>query len=222
MNANNSMPTRIFALVLGLVINAFGNGLTIATNMGSAPVTASAVNLAHFLHLSVGLMIFAIGAITAVINQILIRQWDGWRFFGELVFVSSFGYFVNFSASLFSRLGIPKLLIIARIFLCLLGIVIFCTAISFYQRANLVMHPNDDTTNILRFLYFKGHVEIAQLVSFVVPILIIITTTILTHHIYAFNIGTLFCILFNGALIGWADRHVWHGLSHNFRVKKTA
>ena len=31
------MGIRVVALLLGLVINAFGNGLTVATNMGAAP-----------------------------------------------------------------------------------------------------------------------------------------------------------------------------------------
>ena len=82
----------------------------------------------------------------------------------------------------------------------------FCCAISIYQRANLVMHPNDDTTNILRFLYLHNHVAVAQLV-------IMVVTFLISGHLYAINIGTLFALLANGPLIGFFDRHVWHGLT---------
>lgn len=96
----------------------------------------------------------------------------------------------------------------------------FCCAISIYQRANLVMHPNDDTTNILRFLYLHNHVAVAQLVNFIPPIVIMVVTFLISGHLYAINIGTLFALLANGPLIGFFDRHVWHGLTHNFRVKR--
>lgn len=81
------------------------------------------------------------------------------------------------------------------------------------------MHPNDDTTNIQRFLYFKGRVGKAQLVNFLVPIVVLVITTIISHHLYSVNVGTVLCVLFNGPLIGFADRHFWRGLHHNFRVK---
>lgn len=76
VNDNNTMPTRIFALLFGLVVNALGNGLTVSTNMGAAPWTAAEVNLASLFHVSVGLMMFIVGVLVAVANQLLIRQWD--------------------------------------------------------------------------------------------------------------------------------------------------
>lgn len=215
MNANNSMTTRVFALLLGLVVNAFGNGLTVATNMGAAPWTAAEVNLAYLTHLSVGMVMFIVGVLIAVANQLLIRQWDKWRFFGEVAFIAGFSYFIDVFIAFFSWVGIPHWPLLVRIVLCFTGVVIFCAAISLYQRANLIMHPNDDTTNILRFIYFKGRVVVAQLV----PLVAIIVTVVFTHHVYSVNIRTVFCLLCNGPLIGIADRHLWHGLHHNFRVK---
>lgn len=219
MNKNNTMTTRIMALLLGLVINALGNGITVATNMGAAPWTASEVNLAAMTHMSVGMMMFIVGVLVAIANQILIRQWDKWRFFGEVAFIAGFSYFINIFIAFFNWLGLPHWPIYLRLPICFLGVVIFCAAISLYQRANLIMHPNDDTTNILRFLYFKRRVGVAQLVNFLVPITIIVVTFLITHRILSVNIGTLFCIFCNGPLIGMADRHLWPGLYHNFRVK---
>lgn len=221
MNANNTMGTRVFALLSGLVVNAFGNGLTVATNMGAAPWTASEVNLAALMGTSVGMVMFIVGVLVAVTNQLLIRQWDKWRFWGEVAFIAGFSYFIDVFIAFFDWLKIPQWPMIIRILLCFLGIVIFCAAISLYQRANLIMHPNDDTTNILRFIYFKGRVTTAQLVNFLVPIVIILITWLISHQIYSVNIGTLLCIFCNGPLIGFFDHHLWLGLHHNFRVKIT-
>lgn len=213
------MSIRVLALVIGLVMNALGNGLTVTTNVGTSPWTASEVNIAKLLGTSVGWPMFAVGVLVAIANQVLIKQWDRWRFFGEIGFIACFSYFVNVFVALFTWLGIPCLPFLVRAVLCFLGVTTFCCAISIYQRANLIMHPNDDTTNILRFLYCHNRVVVAQLVNFIPPLVIMAVTFIISRHLYAINIGTLFALLANGPLIGYFDRHIWHGLTHNFRVK---
>lgn len=200
-------------------MNALGNGLTVATNVGTSPWTASEVNIAQLVGTSVGLPMFCVGVLVAIVNQLLIRQWDPLRFFGEIGFIACFSYFVNVFVAFFTWLGVPHLPFLLRAVLCFLGVATFCCAISIYQRANLIMHPNDDTTNILRFLYCHNRVVVTQLVNFIPPIVIMVVTFLISGHLYAINIGTLFALLANGPLIGFFDRHVWHGLTHNFRVK---
>lgn len=213
------MTQRWIALFLGLVVNAFGNGLSVASNMGTSPWTASEVNLSHWLGTSVGLAIFVVSCLAAIANQLLLRHWDFPRLLGEVGFVLFFSYFVDIFSTTFTRMGIMRLSAVVRLLLAITGIVIFCAAISMYQRANLVMHPNDDTTNILRFLYCHDNVIVAQLLTFTPPVIIILVCWVNTHQLYAVNWGTLFTLLFNGTLIGLADRLVWPGLHHNFRAK---
>lgn len=216
---NNPMSIRVLALIIGLVLNALGNGLTVSTAMGTSPWTASEVNIAAIVGTSVGLPMFTVGVLVAIANQILIHQWDKLRFFGEVGFIACFSYFVDVFLAFFNWIGVPKLPIIIRVVLCFIGVLTFCCAISIYQRANLIMHPNDDTTNILRFLYLHDNVIVAQLVNFLPPIIIMLITFLIDGHLYAINIGTLFALFTNGPAIGFFDRHIWHGLHHNFRVK---
>lgn len=102
----------------------------------------------------------------------------------------------------------------------LLGIMTLGCSISFYQRANLLMHPNDDTTNILRFMYCKNKVVRAQLINFNVPLLLTGICWLATGKVYAVNIGTLLCLLVNGPMIALADQHLWHNLHHNIALPK--
>ncbi|NRN76838.1 YczE/YyaS/YitT family protein [Lactobacillus helveticus] len=198
---NDPLSLRISALIVGLVVNAVGNGLTVSTNMGTSPWTASEVNLAHLFNVSVGLPMFIVGNLTAIANQTMIKEFDKIRFFGELLFIAFFSYFVDIFLAIFNHLGVPNLPTWLKIILCFVGIFTFCCAISFYQRANLFMHPHDDTTNIIRFQYLKGNVVKAQLVNFSVPLAIIIICVIITHQIYSVNIGTIICMFANGPLI---------------------
>lgn len=213
------MRTRVIGLVSGLILNAFGNGLCISANMGSGLWTASAVNMNHWFGWNTGLLLFIIGVINAITNQFLIRHFDGRRLVGEILYVMFFSYFVNVFTALLNNVGVPNLSMPVRAILSCLGIVFFCVAISLYQRANIVMHPNDDTTNILRFMYLKGNSTAAQLIDFIPPIVIIIIAGFAIHNVYSVNIGTLFSFIFNGVLIATADRLVWPELKHNFNTQ---
>jgi len=214
------MQARVIGLVTGLILNAFGNGLCISANMGSGLWTASAVNMNHWFGWNTGLLLFIIGTINAIINQFLIRKFDSKRLFGEILYVMFFGYFVNVFTGMLNSMGVPNLSIFVRAILSCLGIVFFCVAISLYQRANIVMHPNDDTTNILRFFYLGGNATKAQLIDFIPPIIIIIIAGFAIHNVYSVNVGTLFSFFFNGVLIATADKLVWPGLKHNFKTQE--
>ncbi|ORN10533.1 hypothetical protein FAM21838_01490 [Lentilactobacillus parabuchneri] len=186
--------------------------------MGSAVWTASAVNYSHWFNVNVGMILFFIGLLNAITNQILLKYLDWPRFIGEVLYVCFFSYFVNIFVQGFELLGVGQLPIVVRGILACLGIIFFCTAISLYQRANLLMHPNDDTTNILRFMYLKKSAVAAQLIDFVPPIIAMIISFAMTKNLYAVNVGTIFSILFNGLIIQTADRYVWAKLKHNFKV----
>ncbi|KRN07666.1 hypothetical protein FD15_GL000959 [Liquorilactobacillus sucicola DSM 21376 = JCM 15457] len=213
----NSIQARFLGLIGGLLLNAFGNGLCISGNAGSGLWTASAVNLSKLTNINVGIFLFTLGILNVVTNQFLIHHWDWHRFVGEFCFIFFFSYFVNTFAQFFNYLGIPNLPFLIRALISCLGVVFFCIAISLYQRANIIMHPNDDTTNLLRFLYLKGNSTAAQLLDFVVPIVIIIFCTIFSHKIYAVNVATLFSFLLNGVIIAEADRLIFPQLKHNFK-----
>ncbi|WP_119326460.1 hypothetical protein [Companilactobacillus musae] len=215
----NSIQARIIGLVSGLVLNAFGNGLCISANMGSGLWTASAVNMNKWFGWNTGLLLFIIGVMNAIINQFLIKRFDGKRLIGEILYVMFFSYFVNVFTNLLNMVGVPSLPIVIRTILSCLGVVFFCVAISLYQRANIVMHPNDDTTNILRFLYLKGNSTAAQIIDFIPPIIIIIISGITIHNVYSVNIGTVFSFIFNGILIATADKWIWPALKHNFKTQ---
>lgn len=215
----NSIQTRIIGLVSGLILNAFGNGLCISANMGSGLWTAAAVNMNRWFAWNTGLLLFTMGVINALTNQFLIRRFDGKRLVGEILYVLFFSYFVDIFTDLLNAIGVPNLPMIVRAILSCLGVVFFCVAISLYQRANIVMHPNDDTTNILRFLYLKGNSTAAQIIDFIPPIIIIIVAGIAIHNVYSVNVGTLFSFIFNGMLIAMADKIVWPKLKHNFKTK---
>ncbi|KRK95784.1 hypothetical protein FC88_GL002181 [Companilactobacillus futsaii JCM 17355] len=202
-----------------MILNAFGNGLCISADMGSGLWTASAVNMTKWFGWNTGLLLFIIGVINAITNQFLIRRLDIRRLIGEVLYVMFFSYFVNVFTILLNFLGVPSLPIFIRIILSCLGVVFFCVAISLYQRANIVMHPNDDTTNILRFLYLKGNSTAAQIIDFIPPIIIIIVAGIALGQVYSVNIGTIFSFIFNGILIASADKWVWPALKHNFKTK---
>jgi uncharacterized membrane protein YczE len=213
------MQARVIGLVSGLILNAFGNGLCISADMGSGLWTAAAVNLNKWFAWNTGLILFVFGVINALTNQVLIKKFDGKRLVGQILYVMFFSYFVNVFTNLLTAIGVPNLPMLVRMFLSCLGVVFFCVAISLYQRANIVMHPNDDTTNILRFFYLKGNSTKAQIIDFLPPIIIIIIAAFGIHAVYSVNVATLFSFIFNGILIAMSDKYIWPQLKHNFKTQ---
>ncbi|WP_179951344.1 hypothetical protein, partial [Lactiplantibacillus daowaiensis] len=211
-STGNSLSARIAALVFSLVLNACGNALSIASNFGSGIWTASAVNMHAAFGLDVGLLLFIIGFVNALTNQLLIHRLDIPRFAGEILFVLCFSYFVDLFTALFTMIGIPHWNWIIRMILSMVGVSTFCVAISIYQRANIFMHPNDDTTNILRFMYLKGNATASQLIDFVPPIVIMIITFTMTHQVLAVNVGTFYSFIMNGILMALCQRVLMEGL----------
>ncbi|MQS76347.1 hypothetical protein [Companilactobacillus halodurans] len=187
--------------------------------MGSGLWTVAAVNLDKWLGLNTGLLLFIFGVINALTNQVLIKHFDGKRLVGEVLYVMFFSYFVDVFTNLLNSMGIPNLPMLIRAVLSCLGVVFFCIAISLYQRANIVMHPNDDTTNILRFFYLKGNATAAQVIDFLPPIILIIIAGVALKAVYSVNVGTLFSFIFNGILIATADKWIWPALKHNFKTQ---
>jgi len=67
-----SITQALFFLIFSLVLNGFGNGLTVATNMGSSVWTASAANLSDFLSMDIGKILIIYGFLQIIINAILL------------------------------------------------------------------------------------------------------------------------------------------------------
>lgn len=200
--------------IFSILLNAFANALTVATNLGSAIWTASAVNLAAFTHIGLGVILFIYGFAVIFINAALIRQLNWRRIIGNLLYISPFSYLVQQFTALLEKAGIMSWNMPTRIILDIVGVILIGVAVSIYQRVNLILHPNDDLSYILRFNYFNGNAAIAQYISYIPPILVLLTAWALSGQLLAFNIGTVISLITQGPVTGWADQHIFRRLKH--------
>lgn len=215
----NSLRGRFMFLVISITLNAISNALTVSTNMGSAIWTASATNLSHWLGISLGTILFLEGVVVAVANLAFLGRFDYFRLIRNLLYIIPFSYLLSGFVMVFNRLGVPDLPIPARVILDIMGVFGIAVAVSIYQRANLIMHPNDDLPYILRYRFFHGSAVVAQWVSYVPAILIIILSVVMTGHLYAVNFGTVWSLATQGWFIAWADHNVCAGLHHHLEFK---
>lgn len=213
-NSKTDSLQMIVYLLISITINAIGNGLTVSLNLGSALWTASAVNLEHLIHIDLKIILIIYGIIVIIFNSVILKKIEWRRIFNNFLFMIPFSFLVGYANDLFNFLNIGRLNIIIRVILDCFGIVMISVAVSIYQRVNILLHPNDDFMQIIRFKYFKGNAAIAMWVSLIPPILITLICFIISKKIYAINVGTLFAVLFQGVLIGKADRFVFPKLKH--------
>lgn len=209
-----SLKEATFFLVLSILLNTLGNGLTVASNMGSPLWTASAANIAHNLNFNIGSVLIVYGILTVVVNTLILHAIEWHRIIGNLIFTIPYGLLVAFWSQLFRNLGVDGLDVWERLVITIVGICLLSFAISIYQRVNLILHPNDDMTNIIRFKYVHGNAAIAQYLNFAIPLIIIIILWLIYGSIVSFNIGTLISFTCQGPLIGWCDKHTFKHLHH--------
>lgn len=215
----NSIYGRIGFLAISIIINCFFNALTVSTQMGSAIWTASAVSLSHWTHLSLGNVLFLEGVCVAFTNLALLGHFDWFRLVRNLLFITPFSYLLAGFEKLFIFLGVNQLSISWRIILDIIGLFGVAAAVSLYQRANIIMHPNDDLPYILRFRFMHGSPVYSQWMSNVPPLIIVVLVFIIKGHWYSFGFGTIYNILTQGYLIGWSDRHFLPILHHHLDFK---
>lgn len=215
----NSLPGRWCFLSLSILINSFFNALTVSTNMGSAIWTASAVSISHWSGWSLGNILFLEGVVVALTNLLLLGRFDYFRLIRNLLFITPFSYLLAAFEKVFVAMGVPNLGIGWRMVLDVIGLFGVAAAVSLYQRANLIMHPNDDLPYILRFRFLHGSSVYSQWLSNVPPLIIVVVAFFFTGHWYSFGIGTIYNILTQGYLIGWSDKHFFAVLHHHLDFK---
>lgn len=216
INGPRSLTTTeiVFFFFTGLFLNAFGNGLTVSTNMGSAPWTAAAANLANVSHQSITVYLGLFGLIAAFVIPLILKHFDVRQFVGNLLFVALFSTTLGYTNQLFLHLGVDQLHTIPRFIIDIIGLLFIGAGVSITQRVRFVLHPVDDMTNVLRFTYFKGNVVIAQTLNFAIPMLISFTVWLFSGQLVAVNIGTIIAFLGMGFVIDMAERHIFPKLVH--------
>lgn len=215
----NSLRGRWFFLGLSILINSFFNALTVSTNMGSAIWTASAVSLSRWTSWQLGNILFLEGVSVAFLNLLLLGRFDYFRLIRNLLFITPFSYLMAGFEVMFVHLGVGHLTLLWRCILDVIGLFGVASAVSLYQRANLIMHPTDDLPYILRFRFLHGSPVYSQWLSNVPPLMIVLITFIFTHNLYSFGWGTIYNIITQGYLIGWSDRHFFPALHHHLDFK---
>lgn len=217
MYQDNGKPTIIgdfILLIISIIINSLGNALTVSLNLGSALWTASAVNMSHLFQMNLGNILLLEGIAVILANALLLRQFDWHRMLGNLVFMIPFSYLVSGLAHVLTVFHIQQLSVVPAVILDIVGVMMIGCGISIYQRINLILHPNDDLMQILRFRFLHGNAVLASLTAFLTPILIILICVLIQHQIWAVNIGTVVALLFQGTFIALSDRFVFKKLKH--------
>ena len=137
-----------------IVINSMGNVLTLVTSshihpqfLGSAYWTAAENNLGIAILGNRPTTLFwafmVLGMLTSVLNAILMHKWDWRRIGGNFIFMLPFSLFIQWFSNIFNRImpdATTLPMIILYVLINFLGVAFIGTAISIYQRANLVLH----------------------------------------------------------------------------------
>lgn len=211
-------PQRMRFLVFSIFLNAAGNAITISADLGSAVWTGSSVNLANLINVPLGTTLFIYAIVVTLANQVMLGHFDRRRFFSNLLYSLPFSYLVSLFTMFWNWVGVPQLNLPLRLIVDTLGIFSIAAAVSIYQRSNILMHPNDDLSYIIRFKYMHGSAILGQWVSYLPPIIITVVSFIATGQLKAIGYGTVLALVAQGAMMGWSDTHVFPRLKHHVDI----
>lgn len=212
-----TLQEKIYYLSISILLNTFGNALTVSMNMGSSMWTAASVNISNYFPIQLGTVLLCNALLGIILNIVIDKKIDIPLIIGNFVFIFPFSVLVQFFVQGMGWLGLPGLPVWLRLVLNVAGIFLIAIAISIYQRVNWIIHPLDELTNTIRFKFCNGNPVHAQLLTFCIPIAMLIIMFTLSGHLYAVNLGTIAALLCQGAWIGWADKRVFASLPHYFR-----
>lgn len=200
------MAKGIVLLCLSVLLNAFGNALTVKAALGSAPWTAAGLNLSDMLGITVGNALIIIGFIALMADDLLRRRWNRMKDVYNFLYVLSFGYVIDGWLFVMQSIAINGLFL--RIAVCVIGVMCIAAALSIYFRVNLVLHPFDDLLKILRDKYLHGNVVLAQRISLGVPLLFGLAAGIIRHRLIGISLGTAISFLCMGYFILLFDKTI--------------
>ncbi|GAP02597.1 hypothetical protein FPFC_020440 [Fructobacillus pseudoficulneus] len=211
----NKFLTRLLFFFLGLLLVAVGNALSIVSGAGNGLWTAAALGLALVTKIPLAVVLFLIGIMILAVNVFLAKHWSWLTVIGEFLFVLFFSQLIHLFVNFLLPLNIAAVNYWLRVLLAIGGITIVCLGTSFYQRANLWMYPTDSLTVLLTLRFFPRNVARAQLVAFLMPVLIIAVVGLSTQQVIGVQVGTVFSLLCNGLLIAFFNRHICPSLTSN-------
>lgn len=200
------MAKGIIWLIASVLINAFGNALTVKAALGSAPWTAAGLNLANISGITIGHALIIMGLVVLVADDFLRRHWNGIKDVFNFLYLLSFGYVVDLWLFVMQRVSIDGILF--RIVVCVFGVVCIGAALSIYFRVNLCLHPFDDLMKILREKYLHGNVVRAQRISLGIPLSVALMIGLLQHQLIGISLGTAVSFLCMGYFIMFFDKRL--------------
>ena len=190
-----TLQEKIYYLSISILLNTFGNALTVSMNMGSSMWTAASVNISNYFPIQLGTVLLFNALLGIILNIMIDKKIDIPLIIGNFAFIFPFSVMVQFFVQGMGWLGLPGLPVWLRLVLNVAGIFLIAIAISIYQRVNWIIHPLDELTNTLRFKFCNGNPVQAQLLTFSIPIAMLIIMFVLSGHLYAVNLGTIAALL---------------------------
>ncbi|GAY76719.1 YczE/YyaS/YitT family protein [Sporolactobacillus inulinus] len=198
------MTKGLLWLCTSVLLNAFGNALTVKAAFGSAPWTAASLNISSATGLTVGTVLILMGLVVLVADDMLRQHWNGIKDVFNFLYMMSFGYLIDLWLLVMQPITVNGWLL--RVLVCVIGVLCIAAALSIYFKVNLVLHPFDDMLKILREKYLKGNVVLAQRISLGIPLAIGLAVGFFRHELVGINLGTLISFLCMGYFILFFDR----------------
>ena len=91
-----TLQEKIYYLSISILLNTFGNALTISMNMGSSMWTAASVNISNYFPIQLGTVLLCNALLGIILNIVIDKKIDIPLIIGNFVFIFPFSVLVQF------------------------------------------------------------------------------------------------------------------------------
>jgi len=188
---------RLVGMVLGNLIIGVGCGFFKWSSMGNDPFSACGMALSDVTGIAYGPFIVLYNIFYFSFQIFFGRKYIG---IGTLVNWFGLGYFTQWTYDFLIRFGEPDTFL-SKLFLMILGVLIACLGISFYQTSDTGIAPYDSIALMIHD-YFKVPYFWCRMITDV------ICSAVCFFAGGLLGLGTLVCAFGMGPFIHFFDRHV--------------
>jgi len=191
--------------IFGIFVLSIGTGFIVKSNLGVTPVQAVPMVISIISELSFGICIIIIFTFFTILQILILRKEFKWVQLTQILMAFLFGFLVDFSSLLVSRIHIPGYF--GQLLTLGIGIVLVSCGITLHMRARIVTMPAEALTAAIKTKVRRWEFYQLRIIQdSILVVLSIILSFAFLHGLFGIREGTVICAVMIGKCMQYSNR----------------
>jgi len=204
INDTHFIP-RLLLYLFGIFVISLGTAFIINSELGVTPVQAVPMVISLITELSIGTCIILVFIIFAIIQILILRKEFKWVQLTQIIMAFLFGFMVDFSNLLVSRIHIPGYF--GQLLMLSIGIILLSCGVPLHMKAKIVTMPPEALTAAIKTKVKRWEFYQLRIIQdSILVVIAILLSFVFFHDLYGIREGTVICAVMVGKCIQYTSR----------------